>query len=157
MRLSGLPSLIAIFFAFIPEPGQAQSQKPCTLDDNYCVPFIGCIAERNPVIAGRSYGRKEGVVIGRRNDDVACKGTWQRRFWGGKVSFGCEDGLTGRVSYNVLDKPTGTVSGRGRNSDGTKSRFWSGTRIFNFLARDQDVAQGFVQCGQILLRDALAR
>ena len=153
MRLSFLPSLIVGSAIFATTAAQAQSNQTCTLKNNYCVPFVGCIAERNLVIFGQSYGRHKGQVFGMRSDNVPCRGKWRRTTFGGKVQFHCADGLKGRVRYNVLDKPTGTVSGRGRNSDGSSSRFWSGTKIFQFLATDKSVAKGFAQCGEVLLRN----
>ena len=84
---------------------------------------------------GRADGWNRGTVTGRLSDGTACAGTWGYAWHGmtARVEFRCDDGRSGRARYTAQDPETGTGIGRGRMSDGTSVRAWTGRNVLDYL------------------------
>ncbi len=132
----------------------AQAKEPfkCTLDKNYCTPFMGCIDTNSILFIGFTFGKAKGKLVARTNTDATCVGTWRRTALGlGKAKFKCDDGRSGRVTYSTLHRTSGTAIGRGRTNKREKVDVWAGHRILEYFARDESIKEGVATCGTAII------
>ncbi|WP_298915847.1 hypothetical protein [uncultured Roseobacter sp.] len=113
-----------------------------------CVPFVGCVGEQGDFFTGRALGRTEGTLAVETSGGVICSGDWiPRNFLGvGQANFTCDDGKTGIAYFTYQDPRTGTATGNGLLSDGSKLLVWSGNNIRQFLAIDPNNPDGNLTC-----------
>ena len=127
----------------------------CTLDNNYCTPFMGCIDTNSILFIGNTFGRFGGPLEAKTNQGAICKGDWTRNAQGGRAQFTCDDGRSGKVSYTSLHRPTGTAVGNGRTNRGEAIDVWAGFRIIDYLARDERLNQDVARCGKAVIQPDL--
>ncbi len=121
--------------------------QSCTLENDYCVPFVGCTENGQNYYFGNTFGKREGPVFAISADGVKCEGKWWRTSIGaGKATFSCEDGTRGRSTYTYMDGPSGTILGRGRLKGGDRLRFWSGHKILPYVLADKQERQEMISC-----------
>lgn len=142
--------LCAAMFLAVP-PAAAEDKNLCTLSNNYCVPVVGCLAENDRLFVGRSFGRREGPVVVKTLDGVSCRGSWKRTLFGGKARFACDDGTSGKIRYNYLDKKTGTATGKGKTDGGETMEFWAGHNLLKYFVFNEKLRNGALACGQAAL------
>ncbi|MEL6959442.1 MAG: hypothetical protein AAGL89_10870 [Pseudomonadota bacterium] len=119
-------------------PTSAQDLGVCQnlpFSQSNCVQVLACIGEDGLWFDGKARGWDQGTVTGMRSDDVLCKGTWNSN---GPMGTGigemtCQDGTDVNVIYYNQDNITGTVIGRGFDSDGRQIQIWSGENVLQFL------------------------
>lgn len=100
-----------------------------------CVQVLACIGDEGLWFDGRARGWDQGTVSGARSDDVLCKGTWDSNgpLGTGVGQMSCQDGVSVDVIYYNQDNITGTVIGRGLDSEGRVVQIWSGENVLQFL------------------------
>ncbi|MBW4706883.1 hypothetical protein KX928_03685 [Roseobacter sp. YSTF-M11] len=113
-----------------------------------CVPFVGCVGEQGDFFTGRALGRSEGTLAVETDSGTFCSGEWvPRNFIGvGQANFSCDDGRIGIAYFTYQDPRTGTATGHGLLSDGSKLRVWTGNNIRQFLAVDPNNPNGNLTC-----------
>lgn len=118
-----------------------------------CVPFVGCVGEQGDFFVGRALGRTEGTLAVQTNSGILCSGDWvPRNFLGvGQANFSCDDGRIGVAYFTYQDPNTGTATGNGLMSDGSKLKVWSGNNIRQFLAIDPDNPEGNLTCANAVV------
>lgn len=126
----------------------------CTLipgSPDSCAPIAACMPGDGVYLVGRAVGWDYGTLGGVTNTGVSCIGTWDTRGIGGvgRVSFECEDGLSGRVIYYSRDSLTGTAHGRGMTNALSQIEGWSGEFIEEFLRADTGQLDGGLMCGEV--------
>lgn len=143
------PALATRFLALV-LCGMAASPalaKNCTLGNNYCVPFLGCIAETGDPIQGRAYGKTGGEIEARSASGISCRGTWavvsDTR---SEARFRCTDGSNGRMAISYFDRRSGTAWGEATLSNGHHLGMWSGSRIMAMIADQPKRMDLFMAC-----------
>lgn len=125
----------------IGEAPRAPVVPNCTLQpgsQDSCARVLACIGDEGLYFDGGVYGWEAGIVLGARNDGVACAGHWQSGgFLGtGTAQLECKDGLTVQALYYSQDSMTGTAIGRGTDSIGRAVVAWSGENVLGYLTPD---------------------
>ncbi len=142
---------IAILTLIATLPAQSSAEDPCTLANNFCVPFVGCSLDGTLSFSGRGYGQGTGTLAAERSDGLHCSGTWHLVTDGqpgalGIADFTCADGMSGTASYTWLHAPSGTVTGTGSTDNGRDLRFWSGHLIADYIAQDPTLDPALISC-----------
>lgn len=134
--------MTSAFAALSAAAGAGEAPRPCTLDNDWCVPLAGCIETTGEAFRGRSYGRNEGPVFATSSAGAQCKGTWRRTRLGvGIAEFACADGRAGRSVYTWFERQSGTAVGKGLLG-GVQVEFWSGHNLPAYFAgKDPDEVQ----------------
>lgn len=123
------------------------ADEACTLANDWCVPFVGCLEDGSLHFVGRTHGRRDGPLAARTSQGAQCTGTWKRTIVGaGKASFSCDDGRAGKVLYTYFDAPTGTAVGRGSTETGERLIFFSGRAIREFMSADGTFDPDLIGC-----------
>lgn len=121
--------------------------ETCTLANDFCVPFVGCIEDGRGFFHGYSFGRKKGPLTAFTENGATCEGRWWRNAIGvGKAEFSCENGLSGRASYTYFEPSSGTAFGKGRTNKGDRVRFWAGHRLLPHVLSDQKETDDILAC-----------
>ncbi len=126
--------------------GPAKAETNCSLhgDERSCVRVVGCFGDGR-LFHGRALGHRNGTVAGTVNDGTLCTGTWDSRGVLKKAFVTCENELEAGVIYVYQDPSTGTVTGRGRTSDGSDVTVWSGVNVLEYFS-EQGFEPGTVEC-----------
>ncbi|WP_299147302.1 hypothetical protein [uncultured Tateyamaria sp.] len=140
-----LTILCAITSATLVDPVQADTT--CTLNDNFCVPFVGCTQDGQNFFTGRTFGRESGPLTATGADGTACRGMWRRTFLGaGVAKFECSDGNTGRARYTYFERSSGTALGRGRTKAGDRLTFLAGHNIGTYVLANNGLDKTLLSC-----------
>ena len=128
-------------------PATMTRAENCTLANNYCVPFVGCMEDGSFHFTGETLGRREGPLMAVTSDGSSCTGTWKRTFVGaGTATFSCDNGMSGGMLYTYFDAESGTAMGKGTTDAGEKLVFWSGRAIRDFVTRDGSLDPELAGC-----------
>ncbi len=124
-------------FALLALPAHADDTSLCplTADQDNCVRILACIGDHGRWFHGRAFGRGSGDLIGEMSDGVTCTGDWTSRnpMGLGQADVACDDGTTGTVLYTYQDHWTGTTTGLGSLSNGSRIEAWSGLNVLDYL------------------------
>lgn len=127
--------------------GPASASNLCTLDNNFCVPFVGCAVDGATFYVGRTFGREAGPLEATAHDGTVCRGTWKRTTLGaGQATFTCSDGVSGRARYTYFHRQSGTATGRGRTKAGDRLRFWAGHRVQEYVLSGAEANHEMIDC-----------
>ena len=144
-------SVLCVIASLLPNLSVAE---PCTLQNDYCVPFIGCTVDGEDYYMGRTYGKRSGPIFAKSWNGAECKGRWWRTAIGtGKAKFACSDGNKGRATYTYVNSKSGTVLGRGRLANGDRMRFWAGSKVLPYVLKNEKERVEMIACVSRALSD----
>ena len=119
----------------------------CSFDENFCVPFFGCLEKIGEFYSGHSLGRCTWPIFARSISGITCEGWWWRNILGlGCAKFSCEDGTTGTATYSYFDSKLGTATGSGRTDKRELLRFWAGHNVQKYLSVQEEEAKKIASC-----------
>lgn len=100
-----------------------------------CVRVLACIGETGLYFDGVARGWDAGSLMGRTSAGTLCFGKWSAGglLGSGTAEMRCMDGLTVNLIFYTQDNSTGTVIGRGMDSENRVVRAWSGNNVLQFL------------------------
>lgn len=100
-----------------------------------CVRVLACVGDAGTVFDGQARGWDAGPVVGAMSDGTTCTGSWNSDgpLGTGIARMSCSDGTDVNVIYYSQDNITGTVIGRGSDSQGRNIQVWSGENVLDFL------------------------
>lgn len=127
-------------------PAMAEPNCALTQDKKNCVRVVACFGDGR-LFHGRALGWDTGTIAGTIDGQVLCTGTWDSTRTPKMGFVSCENGLEAGVIYFSQDPMTGTVTGRGRTSDGSDVTVWTGENVLQYFS-DQGFEPGTVQCGE---------
>ncbi len=151
---AGLPTAICLFASaaaaeslHLPglSPDAPATQELCENIPNSqenCVRVLACVGDAGVYFDGQARGWDEGPVLGRLSTGETCEGGWRSDGPGGTglSSLSCSDATKVDVVYYSQDSETGTVIGRGLDSQGRHIRVWSGENVLTYLTDDGETA-----------------
>jgi len=100
-----------------------------------CVRILACIGENGLYFDGFARGRDAGSLMGHTTAGIQCFGHWRTGglLGSGSAELTCTDGVTANLIFYTQDSLTGTVIGRGIDSENRVIRAWSGQNVLQFL------------------------
>ncbi|MCV3270121.1 hypothetical protein [Roseobacter sinensis] len=118
-----------------------------------CVPLIACIGGEGNYFTGRAMGWNEGTFAGDTQAGPSCSGAWtsQNSLGLGQAVFECDNGTSGVAFFTYQDSLTGTATGQGLMSDGSRLRVWSGRNIRQFIANKSGDVDAALTCGEVVV------
>ena len=144
---------LTIFLGLQPAFGDVE-HKPleedrlvCSFDENFCIPFFGCLEKIGEFYSGHSLGRCTWPIFARSSSGITCEGWCWRNVLGlGCAKFSCEDGTTGTATYSYFDSKLGTATGSGRTDKRELLRFWAGHNVKKYLSVQEEEAKKIASC-----------
>ncbi|WP_212744719.1 hypothetical protein [Parasedimentitalea maritima] len=114
-----------------------------------CVRVLACIGESGLYFDGVALGWDAGRLKGLTSAGAQCDGWWTT---GGILGTGtaklrCTDGMIADVFFYSQDNLTGTVIGRGKDSENRILHVWSGKNVLQFLTGPN--GQPRMECGAV--------
>ena len=144
---------LTIFLGLQPAFGDVE-HKPleedrlvCSFDENFCIPFFGCLEKIGEFYSGHSLGRCTWPIFARSSSGITCEGWWWRNVLGlGCAKFSCEDGTTGTATYSYFDSKSGIATGSGRTDKRELLRLWAGHNVQKYLSVQEEEAKKIASC-----------
>lgn len=116
-----------------------------------CVPIVGCLGDEGDHFVGRAIGWDNGTFEGLSRSMLTCFGEWttSNALGLGQANIYCDEGLKGVAYFAYQDVVTGTATGQGVLSDGSRLRMWSGHNIQQFIQNQTGDVDARLMCGEV--------
>lgn len=144
--------LASVLLTFAGSFANAQDNE-CTLENDHCVPLVGCVAETGELFLGHSFGKRRGGFFAGNQRGAECLGAWNRNMFGvGEGDMICNDERQANIKFTVADQASGSLTGSGKLNTGNTIIFWIGRDTEALLASNLDFIAMAQKCVSKLMK-----